>query len=180
MPENYGKLFQGLLTWLGQTFNEEIANQTAAELERMKVKYLENPNNQGGTEASEPEPGEQVQQSKEFQELQRKLEVLERDNREMKFSEYFKTQSGRLVPAQKQLVKLAFDAVRDSEGYEFSEGGKTMKLGGEEVIKRLIESFPQQVEFSEIARKDRYEDQSDLSGQNESIDEFNKSRFGGK
>jgi hypothetical protein len=181
MPENYTKLFQELLGWLGQTFNEEIANQTAAELEKMKTKYLNSSGNQDnpkqGTEANDSVQGVDVSQSKEFQELQKKLELLERDNNEMKFNEYFKSQSGRLVPAQKQIVKLAFEAIRNNgSGFQFSENGKTVSLNGEDLVKRLIESFPLQVEFNEIARKDSFSDSTELEEQNKFIDEYNKNK----
>jgi hypothetical protein len=183
MPENYTKLFQDLLGWLGSTFNEEIANQTAAELEKIKAKYLNETKQDAtkqGMQANDPSQDTAVFETKEFQELQRKLETLEADNREMKFNEYFKSQTGRLVPAQKQIVKLAFEAVRnDSKGFEFSEGGNKVNLTGENLIKRLIESFPNQLEFSEIARKELYGDANDLADQNKSIDEINKMKHGG-
>jgi len=181
MPENYTRLFQELLGWLGQTFNEEIANQTAAELEKMKTKYLNSSEKQDSskqsTEANDSIQGVDVSQSKEFQELQKKLELLERDNNEMKFNEYFKSQSGRLVPAQKQIVKLAFEAIRNNgSGFQFSENGKTVSLNGEDLVKRLIESFPLQVEFNEIARKDSFSDSTELEEQNKFIDEYNKNK----
>lgn len=167
MPETpvsakYSKLFQELLGWLGSTFNEEIANQTAEELERIKSKYLNSSETKTeantGTEASEPD----VKQSKEFQEMQRKLELLEKDNRDMKFNDYFKSQLGRLVPAQKPLVKIAFEAMKENKGFEFSENGNIVKLSGEDLIKRLIESFPVQIEFNEIAKQNAYSDSNDL------------------
>lgn len=186
MPENFTKLFQDLLGWLGQTINEEIANQTAAELEKLKAKYLvDQPNNQNqsnqtsNTQANESENKDtlSIENSKEFQELQKKLELLERDNNDMKFNEYFKSQTGRLVPAQKQIVKLAFDAVRKNDGgYQFAENGKMVSINGEDLIKRLIESFPVQVEFNEIARKESTFDSSGLDEQNKFIDEYYKGR----
>lgn len=181
MPENYSKLFQELLGWLGQTFNEEIANQTAAELEKMKTKYIKDPQNpdgsKQGTEANDSVQSVDVSQSKEFQELQKKLELLEKDNNEMKFNEYFKSQKGRLVPAQKQIVRLTFEAVRSNRsGFEFSDNGTQVTLDGEGLIKRLIESFPMQVEFNEIARKDAFAESSDLDDQNKFIDEYYKGR----
>ncbi|MBM2814422.1 MAG: hypothetical protein HW421_1184 [Ignavibacteria bacterium] len=181
MPENYTRLFQELLGWLGQTFNEEIANQTAAEFEKIKTKYLNSSEKQDSskqsTEANDSVQGVDVSQSKEFQELQKKLELLERDNNEMKFNEYFKSQSGRLVPAQKQIVKLAFEAIRNNgSGFQFSENGKTVSLNGEDLVKRLIESFPLQVEFNEIARKDSFSDSTELEEQNKFIDEYNKNK----
>jgi hypothetical protein len=131
-------------------------------------------------QANDPSQDTAVFETKEFQELQRKLEILESDNREMKFNEYFKSQTGRLVPAQKQIVRLAFETVRnEGNGFEFSENGKTKNLSGENLIKRLIESFPNQLEFSEIARKELYGDENDLADQNKSIDEINKMKHGG-
>ena len=186
MPENYSKLFQDLLRWLGQTFNEEIANQTAAELEKLKDKYLadqpeEQEQDNQPLNAQVNEPGDKetsgIENSKKFQELQKKLELLEKDNRDMKFNEYFKSQIGRLVPAQKQIVKLAFDAVRNSNsGYQFAENGKMISINGEELIKKLIESFPVQIEFNEIAKKEFAMDSTGLDEQNKFIDEYYKRR----
>ncbi len=172
MPDKYSKLFQELLGWLGSTFNEEIANQTAEELERIKSKYLNGSESKSESktalEASEPD----VKQSKEFQEMQRKLELLEKDNRDMKFNDYFKSQLGRLVPAQKPIVKLAFEAIQDNKGFEFSENGNIVKMSGEDLIKRLIESFPMQIEFNEIAKQNAYSDSNDLESQNKFIEEY--------
>ncbi|GAB1372765.1 hypothetical protein MASR1M45_28280 [Candidatus Kapaibacterium sp.] len=174
MPDKYSKLFQELLGWLGSTFNEEIANQTAEELERIKSKYLNGSESktESKTEASEPD----VKQSKEFQEMQRKLELLEKDNRDMKFNDYFKSQLGRLVPAQKPIVKLAFEAMKDNKGFEFSENGSQVKMSGEDLLKRLIESFPVQIEFNEITKQNAYSDSNDLEGQNKFIDEYYQGR----
>ena len=177
MPDKYSKLFQELLGWLGSTFNEEIANQTAEELERIKSKYLNGSESKTEAKTTLEASETDVKQSKEFQEMQRKLELLERDNNEMKFNEYFKSQSGRLVPAQKQIVKLAFEAIRNNgSGFQFSENGKTVSLNGEDLVKRLIESFPLQVEFNEIARKDSFSDSTELEEQNKFIDEYNKNK----
>jgi hypothetical protein len=194
MPENYTKLFQDLLGWLNETFNEEIANQTAAQLEVLKNKYLtsqpDNTNQNGNQEVSSNQASNgdttngntkndnpKFEDSKEFQELQKKLELLERDNNDMKFNEYFKSQTGRLVPAQKQIVKLAFDAVRtNNSGYQFAENGKMVSINGEELIKKLIESFPVQVEFNEIARKELLSSKEELDEQNKYIEEYNKSK----
>lgn len=176
MPDKYSKLFQELLGWLGSTFNEEIANQTAEELERIKSKYLNGSEtkteSKTALEASEPD----VKQSKEFQEMQRKLELLEKDNRDMKFNDYFKSQLGRLVPAQKPIVKLAFEAIQDNSGFEFSENGNIVKMSGEDLIKRLIESFPMQIEFNEIAKQNTYSDSNDLESQNKFIEEYYQGR----
>lgn len=176
MPDKYSKLFQELLGWLRSTFNEEIANQTAEELERIKNKYLNDSESKTESktalEASEPD----VKQSKEFQEMQRKLELLEKDNRDMKFNDYFKSQLGRLVPAQKPIVKLAFEAIQDNKGFEFSENGNIVKMSGEDLIKRLIESFPMQIEFNEIAKQNAYSDSNDLEGQNKFIEEYYQGR----
>jgi hypothetical protein len=176
MPENYAKLFEDLLTWLGQTFNEEIANQTAEELEKIKNRHIrkdENPPKP--VEANDGKDKIDLTQSKEYQEMQRKLESLENDNREMKFNEYFNSQTGRLVPAQKNLVRLAFETARGNDkGFEFSENGVTKTLRGEDVIKKLIESFPTQVEFSEIANKALAGNDNSFEEQNKFIDEYYK------
>ena len=194
MPENYTKLFQELLVWLGETFNEEIASQTAAQLEALKTKYVTSQpdnSNQGGIQdvktnptsntdtnnASQKNDNSKFEDSKEFKELQSKLEILEKDNREMKFNEYFKSQSGRLVPAQKQIVKLAFEvAGKNTKGYVFSEEGKQTQVNGEEIIRKLIDSFPAQVEFNEIAKKELFGSKEELDDQNKYIEEYNKSK----
>ena len=194
MPDNFANLFQELVVWLGQTFNEEIANQTAAQLEVLKNKYITsqpdnsnpsgnqdvNTNQTSGTDTAtgtQKNDNPKFEDSKEFKELQSKLDLLEKDNREMKFNEYFKSQSGRLVPAQKQIVRLAFEVARkNSDGYLFSNDGKQTNLYGEEIIKKLIDSFPAQVDFNEIAKKELYGSKQELEEQNKYIEEYNKSK----
>jgi hypothetical protein len=184
MPETpvsakYSKLFQELLGWLGSTFNEEIANQTKEKLfelsEQLIVDSGEFQENEELRVKNEEiqESGKLERQLKTMNEkLQRKLELLEKDNRDMKFNDYFKSQLGRLVPAQKPIVKLAFEAIQDNKGFEFSENGNIVKMSGEDLIKRLIESFPMQIEFNEIAKKNAYSDSNDLEGQNKFIEEY--------
>lgn len=182
MFEDYKKLSQELLGWLSQTFNEEIANQTQGKLNELEAKYLKpiepmvNSVEDSGNLNEENEKTA-FAQSKEFQELQKKLKKLEDENREIKFNEYFNSQLGRLVPSQKHIVKLAFDAVKDNtEGFQFSEGGKTVHLTGEELIKRLIESFPVQVEFNEIATKELLGFSDAIEKQNKFIDEYYRNK----
>jgi len=51
-----------------------------------------------------------------------------------------------------------------------------ISISGEELVKKLIESFPMQVEFNELARKDAFADSSELEEQNKFIDEYNKNK----
>jgi len=175
MSEQYQKIFEELLKWIASTFNEEIANQIAEEFERIKNKYLNDSEPETKSDVTEETDVSDTKQNKEFQEMQRKIEMLENDNWNMKFNEYFKSQLGRLVPSQKSIVKLAFDAVRNNKGFEFSENGKTITISGEDLIKKLIESFPMQVEFNEFAKQNSYND-NDLESQNKFIDEYYKRR----
>ena len=167
MNDNIQKMLRELLNWLAGTYNQEIANQTQAEILRLIAVYFNEP----------IENGKLIIENENERQLKEKIKELENENREIKFNEYFKSQTGRLVPAQKQIVKLAFEAIRNNgSGFQFSENGKTVSLNGEDLVKRLIESFPLQVEFNEIARKDSFSDSTELEEQNKFIDEYNKNK----
>ncbi|MCL5992356.1 MAG: hypothetical protein M1419_09700, partial [Bacteroidetes bacterium] len=121
---------QAITQKLTEASNEEIATQ----FQSFSDEYVTAnpmpadapaPASEGGTENTEP-----TEKEKEYAE---RLETLERENRQMKFKEYFKSQNERLVPAQEPVVNLAFEFVRENKtSREFSEGGKNVKITGEE------------------------------------------------
>lgn len=111
-----------------------------------------------------------------------KIAQLEKENRTMKFNEYFATQRKRCVPAQQSIVVAALEMGHShNEAIMFSEGDKNYK--GEELIKNLIESFPENKEvvamFNEFAKpSEAYNNTSYVEKSKaikESVDAYNKS-----
>lgn len=126
---------------LSEAGNEEIATQFQAWVDEYKIA---NPlptesAPAGGTENSEPPI------PKEYAE---RMEKLEKDNRTMKYEQYFNEQvaAGKLVPAQKELVMATLEMGHD-KSYKFAEKETNVS----DLVKNLIGTFPKQVEFNEFA-----------------------------
>jgi hypothetical protein len=164
-------MFNEFIKWLGTTFNEkpivfneEIASQAAAEWENIKTKY--SPKEEQRQEPilhNEPE-------TDAFKQIKAKVKELEMQNNELQFNEYYNTllRAGKLVPAQKDIVKQALQVAQ--AGFVFSEN---TDIKPEQIVKKLIESFPKQIDFNEFATNDK----ANIEGTNillEVIDEHNK------
>ena len=165
--------FNGFLTAMtqkmSQTVNQEVGTQFQSWADEYKTATpLPGASAQDkiGTQASE-----QPEIPNEYKE---RISSLEKENREMKFNSYFDGQVsiGQLTPAQKSVVMANLEAAYSSaKSYEFSENGKTVKAQGEELIKLLIASYPKQIEFSEIASKEKAALASDAKSSNFSAPE---------
>lgn len=62
---------------------------------------------------------------------------------------------GRLTPAQKPLVMDFMEILSVVTEYEFAEGDRRVKKSPLEAFKGLLTTLPVQVEFKEMARKDK-------------------------
>jgi hypothetical protein len=146
-----GTKAQGIFEELKPTFfkaettTEEPAPAPAAATEEQKF-----------TEAVKTEVQKQLEADKKKRDEQEtKISQLEKENRAMKFNEYVGSQKLRLLPAQRSLVVAALEMGHShNEAIMFSEGEK--KYHGEELIKQVIESFPENKEakamFNEFAK----------------------------
>jgi hypothetical protein len=179
MPENLTKMFEELVSWLGQTYNEEIANQTVAQLEKLKEKYPEakptaKPEDKTNPPASAAKPPA-FKDSTEFKAMQTELDQLKASNKEMQFNEFFSEllKTGKVVPAQKSMLRAFYFKSIDGT-LEFAEGDKTYK--GAEALRKLIDSFPNQVEFNEIAGLNNIGDANSFAEQDKEIEKFNKNK----
>lgn len=142
MNEWLDKFVSHIIGWVTEASSEELAVQFQAEIDNYKAN---NPVPAGNAPVEEP-------QDPKMQAYAERVNALEKENRLMKFNQKADTliQSGKLVPAQKDLViqlnELLFNA---NQKLEFSEGNKKQTVNGLEAFDKLIESFPKQIEFSE-------------------------------
>jgi len=89
----------------------------------------------------------------QFAEMQKEIATLKIQKEIADNNIYFSEQKvlGKITPAQIPFIEDAFNAVHPVKEMQFSEKGK--KGSGKDAIKRLINSFPKAVEFSELAKK---------------------------
>lgn len=132
---------------LSETVNEEVATQFQAWVDEYKtatpLPAEATPPADGGSQNSDPEIPKQYAE---------RMEKLEKENRLMKHESYFREMSevkGILVPAQKDLVFAALEMGFEKKTAFFSE----KEIPATDLVKKLIESFPAQVEFNEVASK---------------------------
>ena len=147
--EWYDAFVQAITTKLSENASEEVATQfqsfadeyVSANPMPADVKAAE-----GGTEHTEP-----TEKEKEFAE---QIAQLQKKNRQLEFNEYYDglVKEGKVVPAQKELIMNVLEMVQGKDGFEFTENGKTEKITAEVAVKKVIASFPKQVEFNELAK----------------------------
>ena len=157
-------------------YGDEVGEQVLSMMEKNKTLI------KSTTPQKEEEPQfSAFMESKEYKEMQTKLERVEKANQELKENNirianeaYFNEQknTGQLVTKQKEIVGIALEVARNgaNKTYNFSDS----TVDGEVVIKKLIESFPKQVEFSEFASGGQNRSTSTIAEEDKYIEEYNK------
>lgn len=157
--------------WAKKEFDADIAGKIAAKVQSLKPATPAKPDNK-------PATAPKFEESPEFIELKRRTEEQDKVIEEMQFNEYFdkQAQAGKLIPAQKPIIKLAIEAVKrpNEKGFAFGEA----TINGEEVIKKLVDSFPKMVEFNEFANRNEFQEQYEKrkEGLKEIAEQRNKAR----
>lgn len=149
--EDYLKnLSSFLVQKLSEASSEELATQLQGWIDEFKTS-----NPIPSETPTEPEPTPQEKQYSE------RIEKLEKENRQMKFNQYYDglLQSGKVVPAQKDLVLTLLEATHNNSELEFAENNQKTKSGIQDTFKKLIESFPSQIEFGDSGRGSKTIDQ---------------------
>lgn len=161
------------------TYGDEVAEGVLTVMEKNKTIIK-------GAPATTEEPTPQFSEfanSKEYKEMQKKIEQVERTNHELQernlkiaTEAYFNEQKaiGQLVPAQRPIVELAFEVARKGQTVTYNFSDKT--VDGETVIKQLIASFDKKVEFNEFAHDGASQRAAQYAEEDKYIEEFNKSR----
>lgn len=136
------------------TYGDEVAEGVLTVMEKNKTIIK-------GAPATNEEPTPQFNEfanSKEYKEMQKEIEQVKRTNQKLQEQNlkiateaYFNEQkaAGQLVPAQRQIVELAFEVARKGSTVTYTFSDETMD--GETVIKQLIASFDKKIELSEFA-----------------------------
>lgn len=138
-------------------FGEEIASSLLSEMEAQKTLIKStSQDNQAGEDVPQynesPEALRKIaelerknaERDKQFAEQQKKIKTMERDS-------YFKEQLsvGQIVPAQIDILTLAFEAVENADVSTFDYAEK--KINREEVLKAAFASFQSQQLLGEFA-----------------------------
>lgn len=155
---------KSLVTKLAEISSEEVAAQTQSYIDEYlaanPLPMDEATGEQGttapaqSTQPAQPTTASENEITKIYAE---RILALERENRNMKNETYFSenVKAGKLTPAQKDIVFAALElGHKNTEKLMFSEGGKSVQANGESIVKKLINSFPTQVEMTEIARRE--------------------------
>lgn len=158
-------------------YGDEVGEKVLSMMEKNKTLIKSTPQKEEEPEFSA------FMESKEYKEMQAKIEqvekanqLLQENNRRIANEAYFNEQKnfGQLVPKQKDIVALALKVVQEGEAktYNFSD----TEVNGETVIKKLIESFPKQVDFKEFASDGASREETSYADEDKYIEEYNKAR----
>lgn len=142
MNEKFAQFIADLITYLTDTFGEDAGNQSAAKIEELKQKYQL-------TEAPAPANGDDPppsnsNENKRIQELELQLARISTDSRLKDFKAYAE-KSPKLVPAQEDIVISALEMGFKSGATQFAENGTLVEKQGVDIIKALINSFPDHI-----------------------------------
>lgn len=139
---------------------DEVASNVRATMEKLKDSVvLTAPT----PETKADEPKAKFSESAEFIALKQEMEIeknkrakieldLQKERDSKFFSEVIRT--GVMLPAQLQPAENVLEAIRNPQPkYQFSEGAP--EVTGEEAFKEFVKSYPQIVQFSEVATQDK-------------------------
>lgn len=154
-----------LLGWLAETFGEEVSAQTSAWIEENKAKYLET--EQTGDNAAITQPQDstppvtnasELSEKKENQiivELQKRIAQLEAENRLKDFKSYTEQliHRGKLFPNQENLAISLLELGWKQGVTTYAEGNSVKEIQGVELVKKLLESYPELNLFQETIKK---------------------------
>jgi hypothetical protein len=147
----------GLIAAMTQKLSENVNEQTATQFQSWVDEYQTANPMPADTAASEPAGGttnsEPPAIPKEFAE---RMATLERENRTMKFNNYIaeRKDKGNTVPAQDTIIHDVLEMAHAKGTAKFSEKGVSKDIPAVDLVKKLIESFPTQVEMTEVAKKE--------------------------
>ena len=164
--DQFALFVQDLLAKVTETLQEEVSAQVGSIIENMKAdpKYWTKGTTPPATDdsntppvvASETEIALRNEYEKKFNEQQVQLNALQAQNRLASYNTYCEEQekAGRVLPKQRNLITTLLESTRTITGMSYAEAGTVIKLDGEQAVKKLIESFPTQIEYNEIVLKD--------------------------
>ena len=165
MNEKFAQFIADLVTWITDTFGEDAGNQSAAKIEELKTQYqlvdTVPPAGNGAPPASNSS-------EKKIQELELQLARLSTDNR-LKDHQAYVEKTKQLGPAQYDLAVSALELGYKNGIAQFAEAGKLVEKPGVDLIKALINSFPEIVSFDEQATGDRASGQYNGSEFNDTV-----------
>ena len=153
-----------------ETPEQEKAEDAAETPEQKKAEDA------AGASATEAKFAEELKKVKA--DYEKRMNELEKKNRTMEFTEYFSSQKGRLVPAQKNLTLAILEMANEKKEIMFTEG--TVKLNGIDTVKKFIESFPEnKAMFTEFA-KSAEADNNSVAQKDAAISDYIKNRNASK
>lgn len=147
-----------LANWAGSTFNEEIGSQIAAKAEELRKKFFtqskDQPNAKDKTKdkpADQPKFSDLTTGDTRVSELEAKVARLETEKRLMDYNSKLNEliSAGKLTPAQRNFALSALEMGYKSGSIEFAEDSGIVQKSGVEVITKLLNSYPKQLEFGD-------------------------------
>lgn len=164
MPdEKFNLLLSDLITWLSDTFGEEVANQTNGFLDSNRDKYLQTAAAEGEGEHSEPEPKQEPdthnhKEDPRVKELELRVAQLQKANREKDFRQYVEKlvkEEGKLLPKQADYAMALLELGHNAGRHQFAEQGKVKEVEAVLTVKNFLESFDKKVDISPIPEGQR-------------------------
>jgi hypothetical protein len=161
--EKFNLLLSDLISWLSDTFGEEVANQTNGFLDSNKDKYLEpatpanaTPASAGTANATEAKTASETPNYKDnplVKELELKVAQLQRENREKDFKQYVEKlikEEGKLLPKQSDYALALLELGYNAGKHQFTEQGKVKEVEAVLTVKNFLESYDKRVDINPL------------------------------
>ncbi len=154
--EQFNQFKVELLAWLSETFGEEVASQTSAYIEEIQPKFLQKPMEVSSQQSQQQEDKESAEGNyselkRENMELRQRIVRLETENRLKDFKAYTERliKKGQLLPAQEDVAISLLELGHSFGVTKFAEQGKMQDILGVDLVKKLLESYPEHQLYSE-------------------------------
>lgn len=175
--DRFNLLLADLITWLADTFGEEVANQTNGFLDANRGKYVEvapvtNESNSSETNSGSIQEPTTHNHSEDprVKELELQVAQLQRANREKDFRQYVEKlikEEGKLLPKQADYAMALLELGHSAGKHQFAEQGKVKEVEAVLTVKNFLESFDRRVDVSPIPEGSKINhDYSEFAGLN--------------
>lgn len=148
--EKFNLLLSDLITFLSETFGEEVANQTNGFLDSNREKYLQ----AIPSSAAEPKAEPEYKEDPRVKELELQIAKLQKANREKDFKQYVEKlvkEEGKLLPKQMDYAMAILELAYQSGKHQFTEEGKLKEVDALSTVQNFLESFEKKVDLNPIA-----------------------------
>lgn len=148
-------------------FGAEVATGISGILKTFQTKTAEKKEN-----PFEKKAAPKFEESDEFNQMQKKIQELERQNRQNEFSQYIEKNKEKITPAMRPAALVLLQAVAEKKDTVMFEEKEVDAIA---LFKQFVEKMPPQIPLNDSLIP-AFEKESNFSEEDKAIEEFNKKK----